>query len=197
MLEWMPAAWRTEMDELAQRYGAPLARSVTFADEPSKEYLRRTTRSRQGEVCMVIRQHGKLLTMTKTFYPRGVYRLPTGGIESGEGIAAALHREMREETGLEVEIEQFLCALEYLDGDAACFASFAFLLRVTGGTLGPLDPHERVLDFREASVSDLSAIARQLEHLDATFEPEIGSRWSAWGVFRAPLHSAVHERLSG
>jgi len=47
------------------------------------------------EVCLVVcRPNGKLLTFTKTFYPPGVYRLLTGGVEPGESVLDVLRREI-------------------------------------------------------------------------------------------------------
>jgi 8-oxo-dGTP pyrophosphatase MutT (NUDIX family) len=49
----------------------------------------------------IIQQDGKLLLVKMR--ATGKYHLPGGGIEVGERIEAALKREIREETGIEVE----------------------------------------------------------------------------------------------
>ena len=54
----------------------------------------------------IIRQNGKLLVAQAEFTRR--YVLPGGGIEKGEDIQAALIREVREETSIEVEVGEFL-----------------------------------------------------------------------------------------
>ncbi|TMD51547.1 MAG: NUDIX domain-containing protein, partial [Chloroflexi bacterium] len=65
---------------------------------------------------MVIRRrNGKIPLSIKTFYPRGAYRLPTGGIHHGERILDALRRETDEETALEVEVRRFLAWIIYRD----------------------------------------------------------------------------------
>src|SRR2546422_9816390 len=52
------------------------------------------------EVCMVFRRPGRdVLTFRKTVHPPGGDRLPTGGFLPGEGIADALTREAKQETG--------------------------------------------------------------------------------------------------
>ena len=194
MFEWFSAAIDAEYRELAGRYGDPITTSVAA---PFTGYLRQSTAGkRQGEVCMVVRRpSGTLLTMTKHFYPPGIFRLPTGGIESGESILAALLRETHEETGLTVQITRFLVALTYLDGDIPFFASFAFLLDEIGGTLGALDPHEQVLAFREVDVTELPALADQMEALGAGYSTDLDMQWRDWGQQRAAMQRLVWQAL--
>src|SRR2546425_1084616 len=98
-----------EIAELAARYGEPLRVDAPIHDgffDPIHNP------DRVGEVCMVVRRpNGKILLSIKTFYPRGAYRLPTGGIHHGERILDALRRETAEETGLETQLRRFLAAI--------------------------------------------------------------------------------------
>src|SRR5689334_10837308 len=95
----------SEIAALAARYGAPRRLAVELAGAPFEPLLRS---DRFGEVCMVLRRaNGRLLTAIKTFYPSGAYRLLTGGVGHGESIAAALLREIDEETGLDVAVRRF------------------------------------------------------------------------------------------
>ena len=188
-------ATRVEVGDLARRFGEPLRIEATIHDgffDP----IHRT--DRVGEVCMVIRRpNGKVLVSTKDFYPRGAYRLPTGGIDHGERIEAALVREAHEETGLETRIERFLAAISYVPpAGGHIFHTFAFLLGERGGTLGPLDPHERILDYREIAPAELTAVADRLDALTSEQSSDIVGDWADWGRFRAVVHRAVARALS-
>jgi NAD+ diphosphatase len=183
-----------------------------------------TLEDRRGEVCMVVRRpNGKLITAKKTFYPAGAYRLLTGGVDHGEPIADALLREVAEETGLDVVVRRFLAVIEYQvhggwETSAAqggqgvsdllaspiphlpspishSFATFAFLLDETGGTLQAHDPGERIETFRELAVAELPALAETLEHLPDTRDAEIDGSWRDWGRFRAVVHRVVYAAL--
>src|SRR5579859_602192 len=112
MISSLPQNTQSELEQLAQRYGRPLIQDINL--HASKLFDPLSKRDRYGEVCMVIRRkNGRILTMTKTFYPQGAYRLPTGGINHGESIFAALLRETQEETGLEVKVTRFLAIVLY------------------------------------------------------------------------------------
>jgi 8-oxo-dGTP diphosphatase len=47
---------------------------------------------------------GSLLLIRRVSEPAGVWELPGGSVEQGEGLEQALHREVQEETGLPVTI---------------------------------------------------------------------------------------------
>jgi NAD+ diphosphatase len=185
-----------EIDELAEQYGAPQRVVIELKGQPFSPLI---LDDRYGEVCMVIRRpNGKLLTAIKTFYPPSAFRLLTGGVDHGESIAAALRRETHEETGLDVVVRRFLAVVEYrlptlLDGP---FATFAFLLDETGGTLDAQDPGEQIGAFREVAVAELPALAATLEQAPDSFDPQIEGNWRDWGRFRAIIHRVVYEALN-
>lgn len=184
---------------LAERYGQPLQVQAELTGQPFSPV---NESDRYGEVCMVIRRpNGRLISTIKTFYPRGAYRLPTGGINHGEAIEAALFREVWEETGLQVSLARFLAVVEYRlsdsdhEGDEADFVSFAFLLEERSGVLAPQDPHERLEAYGEVEIDELPAMAQTLATIGAGYDDEIGGRWSDWGKFRAVIHDAVYAAL--
>lgn len=216
----IPDELYTQIAPLAARYGTPIRVSVTL---PDGSFDPLTKPDRIGEVCMVIRRpNGALLTAIKTFYPPEAYRLPTGGIAPGEPIETALLREVQEETGLAVTVRQFLAVIEYIAPSVkradeltapehaaplemggvsdqthhSLFYTFAFLLDEIGGVLAPQDASERLAGFREVLPPELPAMARLLEQVADTYDPEIGGNWRHWGIFRAIVHRVVYATLA-
>jgi 8-oxo-dGTP pyrophosphatase MutT (NUDIX family) len=188
---------RREIAELSQRFGEPRAIDALIHDG-FEDPIRR--RDRYGEVLMAVRRpNGKLLVAIKTFYPRGAYRLPTGGIHHGERILDAVIRETHEETGLETVIQRFLATISYRGRSTAeaapLFHTFAFLLDEVGGTLGALDTSERIEAWREMSPAELHDQAAVLEHIATEGTVGIGGSWADWGRFRAVAHRVVADTL--
>jgi 8-oxo-dGTP pyrophosphatase MutT (NUDIX family) len=192
----LTTAMRAEMDRLARRLGTPIARDVPLDDIAFDPV---GNPSRFAEVCMVVRRpSGGVLLSIKTFYPRGAYRLPTGGIDRDEPIIDAVLRETLEETGLTVEVRRFLAALTYRDGPDGppVFHTFAFLLDdPSGAPVIPLDEHEQIESYVEVPVGGLPRVAERLDHIPPDAAAGIPN-WDAWGRFRAHAHRAVHEALS-
>lgn len=187
----------TEIEALAAKFGEPCRRtcdmevSLATYDAWSRKVSTGPVACR-GEVIMVIvRPNGNVLLHTKGFYPLGVYRLLSGRVLWQDDVERTLHREVAEETSLEVSVERFLGLLEYrfhLQGKALPFVSYLFQLRELGGELCCRDEGEAITDFREASIAELSDVAAQLERL--------GPRWQDWGNFRAVAHHMVRELLA-
>lgn len=68
--------------------------------------------------------------------------LPGGGIDAGEAVAEAIVREVKEETGLDVEVTRLLgvysnphCLVVYPDGNRYHLVAVNFEARVIGGEL--------------------------------------------------------------
>jgi len=188
-------AMSDELRALALRFGEPIRRAIVLDDigfDPVGDP------SRFAEVCMVVRRPTrKVLLSIKTFYPRGAFRLPTGGIDPDEPVLDALVRETREETGLTPEVRRFLAALTYAHEPAGppVFHTFAFLLEdAVGAPVRPLDEHERIERYIEVAPSELPRVADTLAAIRDDVATGIGN-WNAWGRFRVHVHHAVHAAL--
>ena len=101
-------------------------------------------------------QDRKLLLQRRS--DNGRWNMPGGGVEIGESLTVALHREILEETGLTVAITRYIgvysdpleTSLVYPDGRVLHYIAHVLECRVTGGELhvnheslelGWFDPH--------------------------------------------------------
>lgn len=150
-----------------------------------------TFRDKPGEVVMVIlRPGGKVLLITKDFYPPGAYRMPTGGMHHRETPEEALVREAKEETGSRVNIERKIGTIHWVfrSGDRTVeYYSHVFLIAETDGEPVSEDADERITGFKEVEICELGGIAEELRNLTG--------RWHDWGVFRAIPHEVVYREL--
>jgi len=182
-----------EIETLASRYG-PIERRSFSLERGGKlcEYWRRVLADRRGEVIFVVERPAGVILHTKDTYPPGTYRLPSGGVGWGETVLSALHREVREEMGLEVEVERLLGLLEYkirCEEETLPFVSYVFLVKGGDGELVPQDEKEHITSFRQVPAAELAAVADSLRAIEED--------WRDWGEFRALAHDFVIETMGG
>lgn len=145
-----------------------------------EEFKHQTQTDRWGEVAFAVeRKNGKFIVIRTGSYPKGIYRIPTGGIQYGEEVSHALYREIREELGLSVEVKQFLGAICYdicYEGESLSYISFVFHLKETGGTILQDATEHEICEYAEADKEMLTRICNQMK--------EQRSSWQDWCAFR-------------
>lgn len=150
------------------------------------------TKPRRGEVVMVVPdQQGAIWLHTKAFYPVGVYRLMTGGLDAGETPSEALQREVEEETGFKVAIDRCLAVITYQlisPNVTIPFVSYLFYTTPGHGLPEPTDPGEAISDFRKVKPDELGKVAQHLKSLNGEFKD--------WGIFRAVAHTVAAAELA-
>jgi len=102
--------------------------------------------------------HGEgLLVVRHRKDGRTYHLLPGGGVEAGESLAAALSREVREETGLECEAVSPLFINDSIAPDGERHVvQITFLVRPTGGSLGDATADPRVDAVEHVSFAELA-----------------------------------------
>ncbi len=104
----------------------------------------------------------------------GWWSLPGGALETGELLADAVKREMREETGLEIEPLGVVEIFERIMRDAAGATEYHYVLidyicRVTGGALRAGDDVCRVEWVRRRDLANLQITEGTLGVIEKAF----------------------------
>ncbi len=190
MTNILPPAEESEIRELASQLGAPNRYRHFLSLEQSlwgkAEWQLQD--NRRAEVVFIFpRPNHEIILHIKQFYPRGCYRLPSGGVDIDEPLLDAIHREAEEETGQKIKPIQMLAVAEYFTEIDWHFASYLILFEQTNIPLFPIDTKERIEDFKPFPVSDLQTAAERLNSLSG--------EWSTWGTFRAIIHRIAYQEI--
>nr|WP_145403201.1 NUDIX domain-containing protein [Paenibacillus xylanexedens] len=119
----------------------------------------------------IIRDHaGRILLQRRSDY--GDWGLPGGGMEAGEQIEETMIREVREETGLEVNAYELAAIYTgermkytYPDGNEVVFVMFLFHVTTTDLT-GRMAADHRTLLFEDEQRESLQLVFHSLEEID-------------------------------
>ncbi len=174
-----------EFNELKEQYNtSAVIKQVDLIFSNKKffqNFKKNLNTDRRGEVVFLVeRKNGKKIVIRTAKYPKGVYRIPSGGIRFEEKANEALCREMKEELGINFSIQSFLGLIEYkisYKEDALKFYSYLFLLKEISGKLIEDATEDEIKEYLEADDDKLFQIGRRMQ--------EIRGSWFDWCQFRA------------
>jgi len=116
---------------------------------------------------------GRVLVIQRGAPPgEGLWSVPGGKLEPEETLAQAVAREVREETGLVVEVGPLACVVERM-GDDFHFVILDYLARVIGGKLAFGDDARDVRFVRDDELA-------KLPHTDGLLAVLARARATTW-----------------
>ncbi|MFI2102917.1 NUDIX hydrolase [Isoptericola sp. NPDC019693] len=153
---------------------------IDYIDDPNAPAINAVVPS---VVAIVQDDLGRVLMIHKTDNDR--WALPGGGHELGESIADTVIREVKEETGYDVEVEAITGTytnpkhvMQYDDGEVRQQFSIAFRARLTGGERQTSSESDEVEWLTPEQIADLDlhpSMRLRLEHaLSRSSGPFIG-----------------------
>lgn len=153
---------------------------IDYIDDPAAPAINSVVPS---VVAIVRDDAGRILMIHKTDNNR--WALPGGGHEPGESIADTVVREVKEETGYDVEVETITGTytnphhvMAYDDGEVRQQFSIAFRARLIGGSKRTSDESSEVEWLAPDEISDLDvhpSMRLRLAHaLEDSDRPHIG-----------------------
>jgi 8-oxo-dGTP pyrophosphatase MutT (NUDIX family) len=138
---------------------------------------------RRHDITLYIEGDGKIAVIAKPFYPPGLYRAPSGGLEPEESLESGASREALEETGLNIELCHYLLVATVIfecDGKPQIeWRTHVFSATTTDRILSPTDHHE-IREARWAAPGEF-----------ATFGAIMRRSERGGLLYRAALHEQV------
>ncbi len=172
------------LDEIVTRFGNP--QHVSFEFTVSEHEFKRIKSSqkhgRKHDITMYILKDNKVVVIAKPFYPPGLYRAPSGGLQPGESFTDGALREAREETGCEIMLQRFLLQSDVRfisEIGVIAWTSFVMQAVYQSGEFQFTD-HDEIREVRLAGLQEFDTFGKIMRASDIR------------GLhYRAALHEAV------
>ena len=145
-----------------------------------------------GVGAVIVDATARVLLVKRRFEPlAGEWSLPGGGVDVGETLEASVIREMREETGLEVEIGAVIEVFDRIMHDAGGRVQYHYVLvdyvcRPTGGTLAAASDVADVLWVEPAALAGFNLTDKATQVIRRGLELAAEAGWTG-----APERSAA------
>jgi ADP-ribose pyrophosphatase YjhB (NUDIX family) len=141
---------KTDIENMEKRYGKPAFLNTEISMSPAElEIVRNSQKDgRAHDITLFIFNDGKLLFNAKHFYPEGLFRAPSGGVNRDETIELGAKREAYEETGVEIELKRYLARIDVRffnrenKNEQIDWTSYVFSAKFVSGEIAPQDTDE-------------------------------------------------------
>jgi ADP-ribose pyrophosphatase YjhB (NUDIX family) len=180
---------------MEHEYGTPTRREFVIPSA-MEEVARIAASQRDGrnhDVTLYVRKGPQVIVIAKHFYPPGMYRAPSGGLNPGESFENGIAREIAEECGCTIKLDRFLLTTSVLftasgrehDSDSVRWRSFVFLADYVSGDFQFTDHHE-IKEVRLADWAEFETFGRMMRQFGR-----------GGFLYRAALHETVVELAGG
>ena len=137
----------SQTDSMKKRFGIPdFISYIQPTRQDEIEFIRSTMcNGRAHDLTLFIRESMKFLFIAKPFYPGGLFRAPSGGVNLYEDFIDGAKREALEETGVVIELDRFILQINVTfrsETDALGWTSYIFTAKYIAGIVNPIDMHE-------------------------------------------------------
>ena len=172
------------IDELEVRFGHPEHASFSFETTQKEfDFIRSTQKNgRKHDITLYIFKDDRIIVIAKPFYPPGLFRAPSGGLNPGESFDDGVAREVLEETGCEIDVRHYLLKTDVsfcCNGNVIEWNSHVFQATYKSGDFAFTD-HREIREVGFATLDDFKEYSRIMKESDIT------------GLhYRAALHEAV------
>jgi len=173
--------------KIASRPRSSFFITVEFGKSKITDWLK----DRDDEIAYILRNpDGEMMVARKSYYPEGIIRFPTGGVEAGESPAEALVREVKEEMGIVVKNAKYVLRIDYRLSWTGCdkgFRTHCFVIDVDKA-------RPRIVDEQNEHEAHEWITKKGLAELIGFFEGYEGE-WKDYCRFRVVLHRAVLDKV--
>jgi 8-oxo-dGTP pyrophosphatase MutT (NUDIX family) len=154
------------LNDVENRFGIPRQLSMSFPMDASEfQNLKDSMKDgRNSDVTLFIFKDNKVIVIAKPWYPKGLYRAPSGGLKPDEDLELCAKREAYEETGAKIRLEKYILRIYVTftsNKEKVNWISHVFTARHLSGDLKPVDTRE----IREVNLLSLDELAALKERL--------------------------------
>jgi 8-oxo-dGTP pyrophosphatase MutT (NUDIX family) len=159
------------LEDIEKRLGVPHQLSMSFPMSPP-EFLNLKDSMKDGrnsDVTLFIFKDNKIIVIAKPWYPKGLYRAPSGGLRPNEDLELCALREAYEETGTKIKLEKYILRIYVAFTcfeDKVNWTSHVFTAKYLSGHLKPVDTRE-IREVNLLSLDELSALKEKLLESDS------------------------------
>jgi 8-oxo-dGTP diphosphatase len=153
---------QTEFSKIEKNYGKPKFFKMSFTLS-LKEFINLEESmwdGRNSDVTLFIFKGGKVIVISKPWYPSGLYRAPSGGVRPGESLEEVATREAYEETGAKIKLQRYILRIEVTfshNQKDVIWTSHIFTARYLSGKIEPIDTRE-IKEAKLMSLEELSSL---------------------------------------
>ncbi len=159
------------LKDIEQRFGTPRELSMSYPMSPAEfQGLKDSMKDgRNSDVTLFIFKDEKVIVIAKPWYPKGLYRAPSGGLKPGEDLALCAKREAYEETGARIKLEKYILRIHVTficNTDKVNWISHLFTAKYLTGDLRPVDTRE-IREVNLLTLDELAALKQKLLENDS------------------------------